>query len=215
VQFERELDRVLPADLPHREMVVAKGAAHLALIEDTNRHFNLTRITSPREAAIKHVLDSVMPWRLFAEAKHVLDAGTGAGFPGIPLALTLPETRFTLAESIGKKARFVESALAHLDLQNAVLSARRAEELARTGEMDILTARALAPIPRVLDLFGAALRKGVRILLYKGPDAEREIAEAVADSGKPRARMGVVMRVAMRYDLPEAAGARTIVEIAV
>ncbi len=210
--FEDELDRVLPGDLPHREMVVAKGAAHLALIEDANRHFNLTRITSPREAAIKHVLDSVMPWRLFADAKHVLDAGTGAGFPGIPLALTLPETRFTLAESIGKKARFVETALAQLDLPNAVLSARRAEELARTGEFDIVTARALAPIPRVLELFGAALKKGVRILLYKGPDAEREIAAAAVEGRKQGA--GMVMRVAMRYDLPEAAGARTIVEIA-
>jgi 16S rRNA (guanine527-N7)-methyltransferase len=81
--------------------------------------------------------------------------------------------------------------------------------------MDVITARALAPIPRVLELFGAALKKGVRILLYKGPDAEREIAEAAVDSRKQRVRMAVVMRVAMRYDLPEAAGARTIVEIAV
>jgi 16S rRNA (guanine527-N7)-methyltransferase len=214
VQFEDDLDRVLPADLPHREMVVAKGAAHLTLIEEANRHFNLTRITSPREAAIKHVLDSVMPWRLFADARQVLDAGTGAGFPGIPLALTLPETRFTLAESIGKKARFVEAALAQLALPNAVLSARRAEELVGAGAMDIITARALAPIPRILDLFGAALKKGVRILLYKGPDAEREIAEAAAESWKQRTRMAIVMRVVMRYDLPEAAGARTIVEIA-
>lgn len=209
--FENELDRVLPADLPHREAVVAKGAVHLALIEEANKHFNLTRITTPREAAIKHVLDSVMPWRLFAEAKHVLDAGTGAGFPGIPLALTLPETRFTLAESIGKKARFVESALTELGMPNASLEARRAEELARTGEMDVITGRALAPIAQVLELFGAALKKGVRILLYKGPDAEREIAEAAVPNRKLRARMAVIMR----YELPDAAGSRTIVEIVV
>jgi 16S rRNA (guanine527-N7)-methyltransferase len=192
-------------------MVVAKCAAHLTLIDEANRHFNLTRITTPREAAIKHVLDSVMPWRLFVAARHVLDAGTGAGFPGIPLALTLPGTRFTLAESIGKKARFVESALAQLALPNAELTARRAEEPARTGEMDILTARALAPLAKVLDLFAPALKKGVRILLYKGPDAEREIAEAAVAAAKLRLRMSVVMR----YDLPDEAGARTIVEIAV
>lgn len=209
MSFELELERVLPSDLPNREVVVAKGAAHLALIEEANRHFNLTRITSPRDAAVKHVLDSVMPWRLFAEAKHVLDAGTGAGFPGIPLALTLPEVRFTLAESIGKKARFVEAALTGLALPNVAIATRRAEELAQTGAMDIITARALAPIPKVLDLFGSALKKGVRILLYKGPDAEREIAEASAGSRRPRARMTVVMR----YELPDAAGARTIVEI--
>src|SRR5580693_6205797 len=131
-------------------MVVHNAAKHLALITEANRHFNLTRITSPREAAIKHVLDSVMPWQLFAEARHVLDAGTGAGFPGIPLALALPETRFTLAESIQKKARFVESALAELKLPNVEIIPRRAEEL--TG-IDVITARALAPIPRVLSLF--------------------------------------------------------------
>jgi 16S rRNA (guanine527-N7)-methyltransferase len=208
-EFEENLAGVLPADLPHRETVVSKCAAHLALIVEANRHFNLTRITSPHDAAIKHVLDSVMPWRLFANAKHVLDAGTGAGFPGIPLALTLPDTRFTLAESIGKKARFVESALASLTLPNAALETSRAEELARTGQMDVITARALAPIPRILDLFAPALKKGARILLYKGPDAEREIAEASAQSNKLRVRMGVVMR----YDLPQDAGARTIVEI--
>ncbi len=215
MQFEDELDRVLPADLPQRGIVVAKGAAHLALIEEANQHFNLTRITSPREAAIKHVLDSVMPRRLFADAKHVLDAGTGAGFPGIPLALTLPQTRFTLAESVGKKAHFVESVLAQLTLPNAALAARRAEDPALSGSIDTITARALAPIPRVLDLFGAALKKGVRILLYKGPDAEREIAEASALGAKHWARMAVVMRVVMRYELPEAAGTRTIVEISV
>jgi 16S rRNA (guanine527-N7)-methyltransferase len=209
VLFESELDRVLPADLPHREAVVAKGAAHLALIEEANRHFNLTRITTPRDAAIKHVLDSVMPWRLFAEAKHVLDAGTGAGFPGVPLALTLQQTRFTLAESIGKKARFVESALTGIGVPNASLAARRAEEMARTGAMDVITGRALAPIGDVLDLFGAALKKGVRILLYKGPDAEREITEAAAGSRKLKARISVIMR----YELPDAAGSRTIVEI--
>jgi len=209
LQFEIELDRVLPADLPQREIVVTKSAVHLALIEEANKHFNLTRITSPREAAIKHVLDSVMPWRLFADSNHALDAGTGAGFPGIPLALTLPNTRFTLAESIGKKARFVESALAQLALPNASLAPQRAEELAKTGEIDTITARALAPIPKVLDLFGAALKKGVRILLYKGPDAEREIDEAATQCRKLRARIAVVMR----YNLPDAAGTRTIVEI--
>src|SRR5689334_1873464 len=109
--FEQALEDVLPAELPNRDVVVTKAAAHLRLIEEANRQFNLTRITGAREAAIKHVLDSVLPWRLFAGFGTVLDAGTGAGFPGIPLALALPEVRFTLAESIGKKARFVQSAV--------------------------------------------------------------------------------------------------------
>jgi 16S rRNA (guanine527-N7)-methyltransferase len=210
VDFEEELNHVLPDDLPQRETVVAKAAQHLALIEEANRHFNLTRITGSRDAAIKHVLDSVLPWRLFAHAGHVLDAGTGAGFPGIPLALVLPEVRFTLAESIQKKARFVDSALTQLALPNVASATRRAEEMVRDQNFDIITARALAPISRTLALFAPALKAGARMLLYKGPDAEQEIAEAASEARKRRVRMAVVMR----YELPEAQGTRTIVEIA-
>ena len=198
--FENELHRVLPGDLPNREAVIEGTAHQLALIVEANKVLNLTRITNPREAAIKHVLDSVMPWRLFLGARHVLDAGTGAGFPGIPLALVLPETRFTLAESIHKKARFVESVLGELKLPNVEVTPRRAEEL--TG-ISLITARALAPIPRALSLFRPAMKAGARILLYKGPDAEQEIAEA----RKTRVRMEVVLR----YDLPDSLGTRTIV----
>ena len=140
----------------------------------------------------------------------MLDAGTGPGFPGIPLAIVLPETRFLLAESIQKKARFVGSVLTQLELPNASISAARAEELARDGGIDIITARALAPITRVLVLFAKQLRAGAKILLYKGPDAESEIT----DSAREAARLGVGMKVVMRYDLPDAMGRRTIVEIA-
>jgi 16S rRNA (guanine527-N7)-methyltransferase len=206
MQFEDELNRVLPPDLPHRENVVDGASKHLALIVEANKVLNLTRIVTPREAAIKHVLDSVMPWRLFLGARQVLDAGTGAGFPGIPLALVLPETQFTLAESIQKKARFVESALAELKLPNVEITPARAEEL---NGIDVITARALAPIPRVLSLFRPALKAGARILLYKGPDAEQDIADALTEARKLRARMEVVMR----YDLPDSMGTRTIVQL--
>ena len=208
MQFEKELNAALPGDLPNREIVVQKSAAHLELIVEANRHFNLTRILNPREAAIKHVLDSVLPWRLFADARQILDAGTGAGFPGIPLALVLPGTRFTLAESIQKKARFVDAALEALDLPNATIAPARAEEL--TKGVDIITARALAPVSRALDLFGPALKRGVKLLLYKGPDASREIEESASAARKLR----VEMKVVMTYDLPEGMGSRTIIQIA-
>src|ERR1019366_7740294 len=195
------LDLVLPEDLPNRETVIQGASRHLDLIVEANKTMNLTRITTPREAAIKHVLDSLIPWRLFAKAKRVLDAGTGAGFPGIPLALVLPGTHFTLAESTQKKARFVDSVIKALQLPNAEITPRRAEGL----DADLITARALAPIPKALALFRPALKKGARLLLYKGPDAEQEIAEA----GKTPYRMEIIMR----YDLPDNLGTRTIVQI--
>jgi 16S rRNA (guanine527-N7)-methyltransferase len=209
VAFEGHLDQVLPADLPQRDFAIRKCAEHLELIVEANQHLNLTRITTPREAAVKHVLDSVIPWRLFAGARHVLDAGTGAGFPGIPLALALPDIRFTLAESIQKKARFVEAALGKLELPNVAVSARRAEEVWREGRPDVITARAFAPFSRVMGLFAPALRAGTKILLYKGPDAEREIAESAKECAKLLVRADVVMR----YDLPDSMGTRMIIQI--
>jgi 16S rRNA (guanine527-N7)-methyltransferase len=206
--FSTELNEVLPPDLPNRDEAVLKASQHLALIVEANQYLNLTRITTPREAAIKHVLDSVIPWRLFAGAKHVVDAGTGAGFPGIPLAVILPGVRFTLAESIQKKARFVESAVESLKLPNVKVAAQRAEEITKSGSV-IITARAMAPLPKALDLFGTAVKSGAKLLLYKGPDTAQEIE----DAAKQLQRLRLSARVVMEYELPEGMGTRTILEV--
>ena len=142
LSFSLELQRVLPPDLPHREQVIQKAALHLGLIEEINQVMNLTRIVSASDAAIKHVFDSVWPWRHFAKAHHVLDIGSGAGFPGIPLALCLPGVRFTLSESIQKKARFLADACRQLHLENVQVVPDRAEQLLQSGSFDLLTARA-------------------------------------------------------------------------
>jgi len=209
VSFTDELGQLLPADLPFRGECIAGAARHLELIVETNRQFNLTRIVSPREAAIKHVLDSVLPWRLFEGAREVADAGSGAGFPGIPLSLVLPGTRFTLLESTQKKARFLELVVRRLDLPNVQVRADRAEEWLNTHRADIVTARAVAPLNRAASLFAPALRGGARILLYKGPDAATEIAEAAPETAKRQLRL----RIIERYELPDAMGTRTVVEM--
>ena len=204
-----ELEAILPVDLPNRERVISAAARHLELLVEINEVMNLTRITTPRDAAIKHILDSVLPWKLFAGAETVLDAGTGAGFPGLPLALALPDTRFTLAESTGKKARFVESVIADQNIQNARVLPERVEDIGKRERCEIVTARAFAPMPKALKLLAPLLKKGTRALLYKGPDVETEIAEAARDA---RA-LGVKFEIVMRYDLPDNLGIRNIVQI--
>jgi 16S rRNA (guanine527-N7)-methyltransferase len=205
-----ELEAILPTDLPNRERVVSAAARHLQLVAEVNEVMNLTRISTPRDAAIKHILDSVLPWKLFAGAKTVLDAGTGPGFPGLPLALALPDTSFTLAESTGKKARFVESAIADLKIPNARVLPERVEEIGKRDRYEIVTARAFAPLPKALKLLAPLLKKGTRALLYKGPDVDAEIAEATRDVKT----LGVKIEILMRYDLPDGLGTRTIVQIA-
>lgn len=210
MSFQSELSELLPATVPNRDECIAKTARHLELIEAANQQFNLTRISGERDAAIKHVCDSLIPWQLFAGVVDVVDAGTGAGFPGIPLAVALPHVRFTLLESTQKKARFVETVVAELQLANVRVYARRAEEWLRGQRVDVVTARAVAPLSRAAGYFAPAVHAGSRALLYKGPDAETEIAEALPEARKRQLRMQVVFR----YDLPDEAGTRTIVEIA-
>ena len=206
MNFAEELEDVLPEDVPHRDNLIAKAAEHLELITQVNDHLNLTRITTPTEAAIKHVLDSVLPWRLFTDATQIVDAGTGAGFPGIPLALALPGIQFILSESIQKKARFVQSVIEALALPNVKVTAQRAEEIPTAG---LITARAVAPLSRAIVLFAPALKKGARVLLYKGPDVATEIADASSEAKK----RNVAIRIVDRYDLPGNLGTRTIVEM--
>ena len=205
MQFEEELRRVLPADVPYRERLIQKGTQHLHLIHAVNEHMNLTRITNAREAAIKHIYDSVAPWQHFQGAKRILDAGTGAGFPGIPLAIVLPDTRFTLAESIQKKARFVDSTVESLELANVHVVAQRAEERALQRKPEIITARAVAPMSRILEMFHKPLKQGMRLLLYKGRNVEAELAEA----HKHR----VCAQILCHYELPEGCGSRTLIEV--
>lgn len=204
-----ELASLLPPELPNRPAVISASALHLEWIALANEQFNLTRITGERDAAIKHVLDSVLAWRHFAGAKTVLDAGTGAGYPGIPLALVLPEVHFTLAESTGKKARFVADAVERLHLKNVVVAPVRAEDWLKANRAECITGRALAPLERACSLFGAAVRRGARGIFYKGPDAETEIAAAAAEARKQKVQILLIDR----FELPDGLGTRTLVEI--
>ena len=193
------------SDVPHRDLLIRKAARHLALITQANEYMNLTRITDAREAAIKHIYDSIAPYPFFQSARRILDAGSGAGFPGIPLSIVLPAARFTLVESIQKKARFLDAAVEELELPNVYVLSERAEQMALAQQPDVITARAVAPMAKLLDLFRKALDNGAQLLLYKGPDVDAEIGEAV--------NRRLEAEVVSRYELPDGMGTRTLIQI--
>ncbi len=209
MSFTDELTQLLPPDLPHRQRLIALASRHLDLIVETNLTMNLTRILSPRDAAIKHILDSVFPWRLFTPAATIADCGSGAGFPGIPLAILLPDTQFFLLESIQKKARFLATAIAELELSNVEVLPLRAEDWLKVHTPTFITARAMAPLERALPLFAPALKRGATALLYKGPDLAAEITAAEREIRRHR----LSVTEALRYELPDAAGIRTIARV--
>lgn len=160
---------------------------YLALLLDRTRHVNLTAITEPDEAWIRHVLDAMtlLPLLRAVGARRVLDVGSGAGLPGIPLAVAMPDVRFTLLEATGKKARFIEEAAGLIAASNVRVVNDRAETIghdraAHRDRYDAVTARAVGRLPVLLELCVPLARVGGLVLAIKGERADEEIAEAEA-----------------------------------
>jgi 16S rRNA (guanine527-N7)-methyltransferase len=149
--------------------------AYLALLDRWNRTYNLTAIRDPREMVTKHVLDS-LAMQGFVAGGSLADLGTGAGLPGIPLAIADPALQVTLVESSGKKARFLREAARVLQLDNVRVAESRIESLDQAGAHDAITARALATLPLILELGGHLLKPGGRLLAMKGAVPDDEIA---------------------------------------
>jgi len=149
--------------------------AYLALLDRWNRTYNLTAIRDPREMVAKHLLDS-LAMHPFAGDGALADLGTGAGLPGIPLAIAHPGLQVTLVESNGKKARFLREAVRTLKLPNARVAEARIEALDMPGMFDAITARALATLPLILELGGHLLKPAGKLLAMKGAVPADEIA---------------------------------------
>lgn len=156
--------------------LAAPLARYLALLLRWNATYNLTAIRDPREMVTKHLLDSLAMAPFVATVQTLADLGTGAGLPGIPLAIAVPGLRVVLVESAGKKARFMREAIRHLGLTNAEVAESRIEALDRPDEFTAITARALATLPQILTLGGHLLAPDGVLLAMKGTRPDDEIA---------------------------------------
>ena len=153
---------------------------YLALLARWNQAYNLTAIRDPREMLSKHLLDS-LAMADFVDDERLADLGTGPGLPGIPLAIARPGLQVALVESNGKKARFLREAVRTLGLANAQVVEARIEAVDAPGRFDAITARALATLPKILELGGRLLAPDGRVLAMKGLHPAEEIAELPPD----------------------------------
>lgn len=148
---------------------------YLALMRQWNRAYNLTSITDPQDMAVRHILDSATA-RPFLAGGAILDAGTGAGLPGIPLALLEPTRRFTLLDSVGKKMRFLHQVVSELKLANVTLAQARLEDFAPPAPFDTVVCRALTSLADFAALCGRFLAPGGRLVAMKGRYPADELA---------------------------------------
>ena len=183
-----ELRRTLESGLAELALDAALAAPlldYLALLVRWNQTYNLTAVRDPHAMVVKHLLDS-LAMHPFVDALAVTggalaDLGTGAGLPGIPLAIVKPGLRVTLVESNGKKARFLREAVRTLGLKHVRVAESRIEAFDEPGASPYgtyaaITARALASLPLILELGGHLLRPDGQLLAMKGLYPANEIA---------------------------------------
>src|SRR5258707_9493561 len=162
---------------------------------DWNTRINLTAITDPEEVLLRHFLDSLSLLLVYDRAETcLLDIGTGAGFPGLPLKIVRPQWQVVLLEATGKKVAFLQHIIEALQLQDVVALHGRAEELAHKAgyraSFDVVTARAVASLPMLLEYAAPFCRVGGQIILPKKGNLVEELAQ-----GKLAARqLGAVLK---------------------
>lgn len=181
--IKNELKKTL--DLMITETQAAQLSKYYDLLVEKNKVMNLTRITDFQDAVEKHFADSLAALKFInttETGKKVLDLGTGAGFPGIPLAVLLPDDQFTLVDSVGKKVDFVREAAEEIGLQNVECVHARAEDLAGNRsyreQYDLCASRAVANLSTLSEYCLPFVKTGGFFAAYKAENSSEEIENA-------------------------------------
>jgi 16S rRNA (guanine527-N7)-methyltransferase len=159
---------------------VGRCAQYLRLIEKWNRVHNLTAVRETEQMVVLHLLDSLSVLPHVSGANNLLDVGTGAGLPGIPLALALPALEVTLLDSSHKKATFLRQAKSELALENAQVACERVEQWHPARTFDVVVSRAFADLAEFVDQAQHLVAPGGRMLAMKGVYPFEEIARVPA-----------------------------------
>jgi 16S rRNA (guanine527-N7)-methyltransferase len=175
-QIQGALD-ALDQQIP--QSAAEKCAVLLGELDKWNRKVNLTAIRDPEEMITGHLLDSLVA-RPFLEGERVLDVGTGAGFPGLPLALVEPQRQFALVDSNNKKIQFVQHVAALLRLGNVIAVKARSEDYAPGERFDTVIARAVAALPRLVEIAGHHVGEDGVFVALKGRHPAEEIEQLPA-----------------------------------
>ena len=165
------------------EQMIDKFNAYYDLLIEWNKKINLTTITEYDDVVLKHFIDSVLICTFFdINNKRVIDVGTGAGFPGIPLKILNPDCEIFLIDSLNKRVKFLEYVSQVLDLKNITILQGRAEDLAKNNTLratfDYSVSRAVANLSTLCEYCIPFLKQGGSFISYKSDKSDEEIKSA-------------------------------------
>ena len=147
-----------------------------------NKNVNLTAITEENEIIVKHFIDSIIIQKYIQDSDEIIDIGTGAGFPGIPLKIKKEENKFLLVDSLNKRIKFIKEIIEKLNLKNIDAIHGRAEELAQIKEYreiyGIAVSRAVSKLNVLMEYMLPFVKLGGKCICLKGPDIKNELDEA-------------------------------------
>ena len=158
---------------------INKYLEYMNLLIEENKNMNLTAITQPEEVLTKHFIDSLTILKYCKEGESIIDVGTGAGFPGIPLNLSNKNLNIMLIDSLNKRVQFLEKVIKELKLNNIKAIHTRAEDMAKQKEyreqFDIATSRAVASLNVLLEYLLPFVKVGGKCICMKGSNIKEEI----------------------------------------
>lgn len=172
--------------------------AYLRILEKWNRAYNLTAVRNIGQMVERHLLDSLAVLPLI-RGRRCIDVGSGAGLPGLPLAVASPRTKWTLLDSSAKKTRFLIQAAAQLGLSNIEVIQNRVEQYTPPAPFDTVTARAFSPLGALLRETAHLLATGGQVVALKGKNVRREMTALPS---------GFTITATERLEIPGAEGER-------
>lgn len=211
-EFKREFEKYLAKmNISLLKEQYEQFYAYMELLIEWNEKMNLTAITEPKEIILKHFVDSLTIAKYVEEGKSIIDMGTGAGFPGIPLKIYRKDVKVVLADSLNKRIKFLDEVIDKLKLENVETIHCRAEELGKNKQyrekFDYATSRAVANLSTLSEYLMPFVKLNGKCIFMKTIEVEEELEKAK----KAIKTLGGKIEKVDKFEIPESDLGRSII----